>query len=283
MEDLVVMETNREQGFDLYAVADGHLGTGAATYVTTHLFDVVSKHLAALPSVQDDGEAINAPQRRAFAEQVALRQTFLELHDGFINTTRSTPDDFSGCTLTVILHFPKTGRLVSANVGDSRAILIQAPQGQADPAVVTPLSTDHWPHVPSERERIESSGGFVSFSGLWRVVGQLAVSRSLGDRHLRQYVTAEPSIVQINLPEQPTGRRTHIVLASDGLWETMTNRDVEQFILERASATQDEEDLNAVAQQLLTESYVRGSLDNLAVVVVALPSAAAAGCNTAHD
>lgn len=268
MEDFVVMETNRELAFDLYAVTDGHLGTGAATYVTTHLFDVLTKHLAAVPSTQDDDT--NSPQR-AFAEQVALRQTFLELHDGFINTTRSTPDDFSGCTLSVILYFPKTGRLVSANVGDSRAILIQDLGHEADQTIVSSLTTDHWPHIPSECERIESSGGFVSFSGLWRVVGQLAVSRSLGDRHLRQYVTAEPSIVQINLLEQLHGR-TYIVLASDGLWETMTNHDVEQFLSERLSGTQGD-DLNAIAQQLLIESYVRGSLDNLAVVVVALPIA----------
>jgi serine/threonine protein phosphatase PrpC len=58
-----------------------------------------------------------------------------------------------------------------ANIGDSRAVLCR--NGQP-----VPLSTDHKPDLPSERNRIEKAGGFVTDG---RVNGTLNLSRSFGD------------------------------------------------------------------------------------------------------
>lgn len=44
------------------------------------------------------------------------------------------------------------------------------------------LTRDHKPHEPSERERIESSGGYVCQEGLLN--GELAVARAIGDYHI---------------------------------------------------------------------------------------------------
>ncbi|GMF37111.1 unnamed protein product [Phytophthora fragariaefolia] len=291
-------------GFDLYAVVDGHLGSAAATFVVENLPRVLYRHFAAIANMKEDahqtdaGNVESVSAERELAEKFALRQTFLELHEGFLQSLDElTHDDnqkseinaggttgvgeyFSGCTLTVMLHFRGEDRAVGANVGDSRALVwlpseankteghTKAPTGE-----VVPLSMDHWPNDPDERSRIESSGGFVSFSGLWRVVGQLAVSRSLGDRHLRKYVTAEPSIFHTKLGKQSSGGV--LVIASDGLWETMSNDDVVRFLAEKrpivAAGTQNVSSLYDLATQLLTEGYVRGSLDNMAAVLVALP------------
>lgn len=62
-------------------------------------------------------------------------------------------------------------RYFVANIGDSRAVL-----SRDDTAV--PLSTDHKPDVPTEKNRIEKAGGFVK---LGRVNGTLSLSRSFGD------------------------------------------------------------------------------------------------------
>lgn len=263
MEDVLLVASDPHLDFELFAVSDGHLGTRAAAFVVANLLSVLSANLAAALAASGAGAA-----EREFAERVALRQTFLELHSGFLelvaseseSDTSDASDVFSGCTLTVVLYFRAERRLVSANVGDSRAIALVR-------EAIVPLSTDHWPNVDEERVRIESSGGFVSFAGLWRVVGQLAVSRSIGDQHLRQYVSAEPSIVHTAVPLDDDDRGL-LVVASDGVWETMTNRDVARFASERrlSAAT----DLRALAQRLLVESYVRGSQDNLAAILVAL-------------
>lgn len=59
--------------------------------------------------------------------------------------------------------------------GDSRAVISQS--GKA-----IELTRDHKPHEPSERERIESSGGYVCQEGLLN--GELAVARAIGDYHI---------------------------------------------------------------------------------------------------
>ncbi|OWZ10984.1 Serine/threonine protein kinase [Phytophthora megakarya] len=290
-------------GFDLYAVVDGHLGSAAATFVVENLPRVLYQHFATFRMVKNAStrvdsnsnapyEAVNISAERELAEKFALRQTFLQLHEGFLESIDETSSDgdlesagkymnhiatvgeyFSGCTLTLLLHFGGERRVVSANVGDSRA-LVWLPNGseKLQHDEVVPLSMDHWPNDPGERSRIESSGGFVNFSGLWRVVGQLAVSRSLGDRHLRKFVTAEPSVFHTQFDESSCSGI--LVIASDGVWETMSNDDVVRFLAEKRSSEDQGGDshtpLNKIATDLLTEGYVRGSLDNMAVVLVAL-------------
>lgn len=58
--------------------------------------------------------------------------------------------------------------------------------------------------------------------GTWRVHGTLAVSRSIGDAHLKDWVMAEPDTKVVCL----TPDMQYLVLASDGLWEeVIENRD----------------------------------------------------------
>jgi serine/threonine protein phosphatase PrpC len=58
-------------------------------------------------------------------------------------------------------------------VGDSQAVLVR--KGKAE-SVVDP----HKPKRPDEEARINQQGGIVLFHGMWRVNGQLAVSRAIG-------------------------------------------------------------------------------------------------------
>lgn len=51
--------------------------------------------------------------------------------------------------------------------------------------------------------------------GAWRVHGILAVSRSIGDAHLKDWVPAEPDTKIISLSQD----MEFLVLASDGLWD----------------------------------------------------------------
>lgn len=51
--------------------------------------------------------------------------------------------------------------------------------------------------------------------GTLRIQGCLAVSRGIGDRHLKQFVTAEPESHVLRLKPE----HEFIILASDGLWD----------------------------------------------------------------
>ncbi|CEG38718.1 serine threonine protein kinase [Plasmopara halstedii] len=196
MEDFVLVlteeqllqnqEDSKALGFDLYAVVDGHLGLAAATYVVKNLPLILCRHFAGLSTLKNEissghsklpDTTGNVSAEHELSEKFALRQTFLELHEGFLwslddmksNSNNSTNDTavgeyFSGCTLTVVLYFHKEKRIVSANVGDSRAVawLPARPHDRHNFAAndIVPLSMDHCPNNQDERSRIESSGGF---------------------------------------------------------------------------------------------------------------------------
>lgn len=60
-------------------------------------------------------------------------------------------------------------------------------------------------------------GGYVDCgrAGVWRIQGSLAVSRGIGDQHLKQWVTAEPETKIVAI--EPDFE--FLILASDGLWD----------------------------------------------------------------
>lgn len=51
--------------------------------------------------------------------------------------------------------------------------------------------------------------------GVWRIQGSLAVSRGIGDRHLKQWVIAEPKTTIFGIKPE----HEFLILASDGLWD----------------------------------------------------------------
>lgn len=51
--------------------------------------------------------------------------------------------------------------------------------------------------------------------GVWRIQGSLAVSRAIGDRHLKQWVTAQPETKILKIAPECE----FVILASDGLWD----------------------------------------------------------------
>ncbi|XVF64428.1 hypothetical protein PTKIN_Ptkin09bG0168700 [Pterospermum kingtungense] len=83
-----------------------------------------------------------------------------------------------------------------------------------------PLSNDHKPDRCDERQRIEEADGFIIWAGTWRVGGVLAVSRALGDKQLKPYVTAEREIHE----EDEIDSVDFIIIASDGLWNVLSNK-----------------------------------------------------------
>jgi protein phosphatase 2C len=94
-----------------------------------------------------------------------------------------------------------------SHVGDSRAILCR--KGSA-----IQLTLDHKADRPDEIERIRKAGGFVIHK---RVMGELAISRAIGDRDFKEsdvkLVVADPELYDTDL----TDNDEFLVLACDGL------------------------------------------------------------------
>ncbi|XP_073288079.1 probable protein phosphatase 2C 59 [Primulina huaijiensis] len=214
----------------LFGVFDGHGGARAAEYVKKNLFSNLIGH----PTFISDTKS-------AIAD--AYRHTDSELLKSENNQNR----DAGSTASTAILV---GDRLLVANVGDSRAVVCRAGNAIA-------VSRDHKPDQTDERRRIEDAGGFVMWAGTWRVGGVLAVSRAFGDRLLKQYVVADPEIQE----EKVDDTLEFLILASDGLWDVVTNE-------EAVSMTKPIQEPEEAAKRLMQEAYQRGSADNITIVVV---------------
>ncbi|XP_012262651.2 protein phosphatase 1L-like isoform X2 [Athalia rosae] len=163
--------------------------------------------------------------------------------------------DVAGTTALIALL--EGNKLIVANVGDSRGVMCDS-KGNA-----IPLSFDHKPQQQRERMRIKDAGGFVTFNGVWRVAGILATSRALGDYPLKdkKLVIADPDILTFDLSDH---NPMFLILASDGLWDTFSNEEAVAFIKERINEP------HYGAKSITLQSYYRGSLDNITVVVINL-------------
>lgn len=156
---------------------------------------------------------------------------------------------------TALIAILEKYKLIVANVGDSRGVMCD---GKGN---VIPLSFDHKPQQMRERKRIKEAGGFVTFNGVWRVAGILATSRAMGDYPLKdkKLVIADPDILTFDLAYH---KPMFVILASDGLWDTFSNEEAVAFIKERLN----ESDYGA--KSITLQSYYRGSLDNITVIVI---------------
>lgn len=56
------------------------------------------------------------------------------------------------------------------------------------------------------------------------------MSRAFGDRLLKKYVVAEPDVLEENL----TGDDTLLIMATDGLWDVISNQDAISMVRVRA-------------------------------------------------
>jgi len=219
-----------EQGY--FAIYDGHGGRGAVDFTAKTLHKNLLELLEATPDV-DPSEA--------------LRQAYL-ITDKQMGETQI---QFSGTTSITGLVRKHGGKrmLYMANAGDARAVLCR--NGKAER-----LSYDHKGSDESETKRIIDAGGFVVLN---RVNGILAVTRSLGDHAMKDYVIGEPFLSTIQL--DPTD--THLILACDGLWDVANDQEAIDLILP-------ESDAQKMSDKLLVHALKNGSTDNISVMVVLL-------------
>ncbi|ONH89745.1 hypothetical protein PRUPE_8G013300 [Prunus persica] len=207
----------------------GHGGSRTAEYLKKNLFKNLSSH----PNFIKDTKA-------------AIVEVFKQTDVDYLNEEKGYQRDAGSTASTALLL---GDRLFVANVGDSRVVGCRA--GSA-----IPLSIDHKPDRSDERQRIEEAGGFIIWAGTWRVGGVLAVSRAFGDKVLKPFVVAEPEI-----QEEEIEGVDFIIIASDGLWNVISNKDAVALV-------QDIADAEEASRKLIQEAFARGSSDNITCVVV---------------
>nr|CAB3477806.1 unnamed protein product [Digitaria exilis] len=251
---------------EFFAVYDGHGESWVAEMCRERLHVVLSEEMARLHlakgggggGVEEAGALWKEAMVAAFA-RVDGEVAVIQVAEGDVK--RNT----EGSTAVVVVVEPR--RIVVANCGDSRAVLCRG-------GVPVPLSTDHKPERPDERVRIESVGGQIIYWQGPRVMGVLAVSRSIGDYFMKPSISAEPEITVTDR----TSTDELIILGSDGLWNAMSNEyacKVARYCLSGRAAAKwpaavQGSSASDAAKLLVELAMARGSHDNVSVVVVEL-------------
>ncbi|XP_010910560.2 probable protein phosphatase 2C 74 isoform X1 [Elaeis guineensis] len=209
----VITNINGDSKQAFFGVFDGHGGREAVDFVTEKLGKNI---LAVLPELEETENQL----------ELAIRAGYRTTDSQLLGQGVSS----GACVATVLL---KDGKLHVANAGDCRVVMSRK-------GVANVLTRDHHPGREDERVRIESSGGYVSCrNGVWRVQDSLAISRAIGDISMKEWIISEPEIKRLHL----TSDCEFLIIASDGLWEKVTNQEAVDVVVRHKNSIKSCKDL----------------------------------------
>ncbi|KAJ4844972.1 hypothetical protein Tsubulata_011705 [Turnera subulata] len=168
------------------------------------------------------------------------KQSYLKAYASIDEELKKHPGIDSFCSGTTALTIVKQGEhLVIANIGDSRAVM--ATTSDDGSLVALQLTIDFKPNLPEEAERIAQSNGQVfcmsDEPGVYRVWAPngktpgLALSRALGDYCVKDFgLISEPDVTERNI----TDRDQFVILATDGVWDVISNQEAVQIVYSTA-------------------------------------------------
>ncbi|XP_074273628.1 protein phosphatase 2C 50-like [Silene latifolia] len=271
------------QTLHFYGVYDGHGGCQVANYCRERL------HLALAEEIEVAREAFLTRKTEENMQELwerAFSCCFLKVDSevGGVgkgdsaessNASETSADPIAPETVgtTAVVAIVCQTHIIVGNCGDSRAVLCR---GKAP----MPLSVDHKPDRKDEWDRIEALDGKVIQWNGYRVFGVLAMSRSIGDRYLKPWIIPDPEVMIV----QRTKEDDCLILASDGLWDVMTNEEACEAARRRILLWHKKNGSNAIldrgkgvdlaaqaaADYLSKLALQKGSKDNITVVVVDL-------------
>ena len=214
-----------EKDLSIFGVFDGHGVNGGevSNYIKVRISALIPRHSRDL--------------------KISIKNAIITISD---ELTKTIDTQFSGSTLNLVVI--KGKKLYCANVGDSRSIIgnqvndINSKKSTGRNWIAVSLSRDHKPDLHEESQRIHQSGGRVlsytdeagNLTGPARVwlkdqnIPGLAMSRSIGDSVAASVgVISEPDILEYDL----TSQDKFIVIASDGVFEFLSNEDIVKIVV----------------------------------------------------
>ena len=208
-----------------YGIFDGHGGSECSSFLAENLHKCISDKIK---------EGVSVPQ--------AIQESINDLNKVAMDRWKN-----QGTTLAVVIFI--NGKLYTANVGDTRIILVN------NDGTSKRLSVDHKVSDPLEQEMIEKNGGFVRVG---RVCGFLNLSRSIGDGAFEGIISDKPYMTENEFsPDQG------LILACDGVWDVLSDNEAVKIFLDAADAAHAALDIKKAAIDRFTS-------DNVAVICVSL-------------
>ncbi|QRW21265.1 protein phosphatase 2C [Rhizoctonia solani] len=253
MEDAYsfIVDFGNVRGQGYFAIFDGHAGKHAAEWCGQNFHKLflgnLAEHNEPIPDILNrtfhavDKELSDIAAQGATHSGCTAVTAFLRLEDAEGKPVKDP-------------HGPCRRVLYTANAGDARGVLCRG--GKA-----VRLTYDHKGSDKQEAKRIVDAGGFVLNN---RVNGKrspcvLAVTRSLGDSAMKEFVVGSPYTTETELSEDDE----FVILACDGLWDVADDQAAVDIV--RKAAPNSAQD---AAKTLLEHALSSFSMDNVSVLVV---------------
>ena len=227
---LVLQNQYNLKDFNIFSVLDGHGVNGhlVSRFVTKYFTSFFKNNKKMNSNNNEDAVYYRLKKN----DSDILKRVFRHAERD-IEKNSDIDANFSGTTCVMVLQVGE--KILCANVGDSRAIMVK------ENNVIIPLSIDQKPNDPEESKRIEGNGGEISQyeedgekSGPFRVWKKgevypgIAMSRSIGDLIATTLgVVPVPKFIEAKIDKDTK----FIVLASDGVWEFLSNENVAEIVM----------------------------------------------------
>jgi len=238
--------------YSIYGVFDGHGGDQVSDILKYLIPIYLSEYV-----FNDSNVEQNITQK--------IKNTFINIEAIIRKNVKSNS---VGSTACVVVKYNNT--LYTINLGDSRAVILQTDTTQTPQSTTISLETkDHKPD--KEKKRISKNKGYVKFDGrTHRVNGNLALSRAFGDFYLKYNnidgfygpVSIEPDIYVTPMLDN---YNYTIIIASDGLWDVFTSKNVLSIYNLSKEHTFDN-----ISKLIGLAAYKKGSSDNITVLTAEL-------------
>ena len=232
---LVLQNQYNFKDFNIFSVMDGHGVNGhlVSRFVTKYFTSFFKNNKKMNQYINDEDTICYRLKKN---EYDILKRAFRHAERD-IGKNSDIDANFSGTTCVMVFQIGE--KLICANVGDSRAIIVK---GTNDNDLnIKPLSIDQKPDDPEESKRIVENGGEISQyeedgekSGPFRVWKKgevypgIAMSRSIGDLIASTLgVIPEPKFIEDKVDKDTK----FIVVASDGVWEFLDNKAVTNIVM----------------------------------------------------
>ena len=227
MEDIGIMipDLTSDYKVSLFGIFDGHGGADVVKFVKDRLPQLIKKYLMDL-----------CPVEKAFINAFEKVDQELKFFDS----------EYIGTTVTIVLI--KDNKIYCANVGDSKAYIIYEKSSKQ-------ISSDHKCSIEDERTRVISMGGNIYKD---RVMGQLILTRTLGDLYVKKYGVINTPDISVN---EIDNNINYIILASDGIWDVI---DLDKIV----SMGQAGKNVGEFCEDVVKLSLAKGTKDNVSCIII---------------
>ncbi|XP_076954446.1 putative protein phosphatase 2C 33 [Bidens hawaiensis] len=225
----------------------------------------------------EDSKALSDPATNKNSEKLqVLKDSFLKAFKVMDRELRMYANIDCFCSGTTAVTLIKQGQdLIIGNIGDSRAILCTKDKNNI--LVAVQLTVDLKPNLPAEAERIRKCRGRVfalhdepDVTRVWLPNNNspgLAMARAFGDFCLKDFgLISVPDIFHRRLTENDQ----FVVLASDGIWDVLTNQEVVDIVASAESRSCAARAVVESAVRAWRYKYPTSKVDDCAVVCLFL-------------